>query len=371
MLLLGGMVAAASALAYARFLAGRPALRDFLSFYTGASLFLAAAPPAPEGGVAARLYSLADQQRVQAGLAAHSPFMPYLRPPLLAALLAPLARMPLEHAALVWLALNAMAALLLGAWCARRMNEPLLLLLLALFVPLLVSLNVGQDTPLLVLALVLWLCLLETDRPVAGGLLLALLWVKPQWLPPLILLLAARRQRRALGAFAAASAALWIVFPPLAYARFLLMMDASAAVPACVPCMPNLRALAPPLPLQAIATTAVLAVVVLWARWVPLAVGFALACCAALLAGHYTHIYDCLLLFPAIAAASRPPLGVAQAEGRALKMVLGLALSPLPYLAPYWSAYLRTVPALMVLAVFIALSTASKPGKNTCVTGPR
>ncbi len=342
---LAAILAGAAALAYGRFRTGRPALRDFVSFYTGASL-------ARESWVS-KLYSLPEQRQKQATTAPGVPFMPYLRPPLLAALLAPLALLLLKQAAVIWLALNAAASLLLGVWCARRLNEPFLLLLFALFTPLLVALNVGQDTPLLVLAVVMSLELLESEQPSAAGLLLGVLWVKPQWLPPFLLLLAARRHWRALTVFAAASAVLAAVSRPLAYARFLREMAALPGIPACIPCMPNLRALLPWLPLLAVATAAVLAVVFVGARSGSLPAAFGLACCAAVLAGYYSHVYDCLLLAPAITIA-----GGARIR-HAARLIFGAALSPLPYLAPYWRAELRLVPALTTLAVFLAYASSA------------
>jgi hypothetical protein len=378
---LAGALALTCTLAYARFSAGQTGLRDFLSFYAGARLF-AESPPVAWSASASALYSVQEQQRTEARLQPGAPYMPCLRPPLFFALLAPLSRLPLNGALAAWLVLNGCAALALGLWAARRMEEPALLLLLAVFVPLIVALSVGQDTPLLVLLLVGCLYLLEERVPspksqvpghraiggretwdlglgtsIAAGLLLSSLWVKPQWLPPFVLLLAAKRRWRALAALAAGSAAVWLVFPPLPYIRFAADMRRYPGVPVCPECMPNVRGLLAGLRVgfgtgelaAAVAAVVVWGVVFFAARRRSFAGGFALACVAALAAGYYSHIYDCLLVVPALAIAG-PALAA-----RWQKMVAGAALSPLPYLAAYWSPHLRIVPAITAIAVFIAV----------------
>ncbi len=362
---LAAVLGLAALLAWRRFQSGAPALGDFVAFYTGAAMSAAGAPDP---------YSLAEQKRLQQELAGGRRFMPYVRPPLEAAILRPLAWLKLEKAALLWLAFNALAALALGLWCARRMGEPLLMALLAVFVPLLVAINVGQDTPMLALLLAAWLCLLEKDKPTASGLLLALLWVKPQWLPPFVLLLAARRQGRALAAFAAASLAIWIAFPPISWVQFIWSARALPEVAPCVECMPNLRALLPGTLIQGASSLAIWGTTFIRARRDPLPNSFAVACAAAVLAGYHGHVYDCLLVVPALAAAATPagnppgcaPLSVSRAGGpgpgrdRVRQFVLGLALSPLPYISPYLSAWLLRAPALAMLAVFVALATATR-----------
>jgi hypothetical protein len=343
------------ALAYARFGSGRPALRDFLSFYAGARLF-SASPPFTWSAAPAPIYSVSAQRDLESRLRPGAPYLPCLRPPLFWALAAPLSRLSLENALIVWLALNAAAAAVMGLWAAARMREPAMLLLLALFVPLIVSLSVGQDTPLLVLLLLGFLALLERGRPAAAAVLLSMLWVKPQWLPPFVLLLLARREWRALGVLAGISAAIWAVFSPLPYLRFLNEVRHSPGVPACLACMPNVRGLAAWLGgveatglAAAVGAGAAWAMVYVGARRSSISAAFALACAAALLAGYYSHIYDCLLLVPAVAVAS----GRLSAQWQ--KLAAGIALSPLPYLASYWSPALRGLPAMAAAAVFAGL----------------
>jgi hypothetical protein len=246
------------------------------------------------------------------------------------------------------------------------MGEPAILLLLALFVPLIVSLSVGQDTPLLVLVLLGFLALLERGRPISAAVLLSLLWVKPQWLPPFALLLLARREWRALGVLAGLSAAIWAVFAPLPYLRFLNEVRHSPGVPACLACMPNVRGLAAWLGgvgamgvAAAVGAGAAWAIVYVRARRSSLSAGFAPACAAALLAGYYSHIYDCLLLVPALAAASE------ELPARWQKATAGIALSPLPYLASYWGPAFQGLPAVTALAVFAALTAVRRPRHDT------
>jgi len=358
-------LAIACALAYARFRSGQPALRDFLSFYAGGQLFLES-PPFTWSAAPARIYSAKAQRDMESRLRPGAPYMPCLRPPLFWAMVAPLSRLSIENALMVWLALNAAAAAVIGLWAAARMGEPAMLLLLALFVPLIVSLSVGQDTPLLVVVLLGFLALLERGRPAAAAVLLSLLWVKPQWLPPFVLLLLARREWRALGVLAGLSAAIWAVFPPLPYLRFLNEVRHSPGVPACLACMPNVRGLAAWLggvqamgPAAAVGAGAAWAIVYMRARRGSLSAGFVPACLAALLGGYYSHIYDCLLVVPAVAAAAPDEF---QAPWQ--KVSAGVALSPLPYLASYWGPALRGFPAVTALAVFAALAAGKSAARR-------
>lgn len=360
--LLALALAVACTLAYARFNAGQPALRDFVSFYAGARLFVVS-PPFTWSAAPAPIYSISEQRSMQTRLRPGAPYMPCLRPPLFWAMVAPISELPLQKALIVWLSLNAAAAAAIGLWAANRMKEPAVLAILALFVPLIVSLSVGQDTPLLVLLLIGFLALLERGRPVEAGLLLCLLWMKPQWLPPFALLLVARKQWRALGTLAVGSAGIWLVFSPVPYAGFLAEMRHYPGVPACLSCMPNVRGLAAWLGgikvmklAAGLGAGAAWTIVFVRARRRSLSRGFALACAAALLAGYYSHIYDCLLLFPALVVAAD------ELAARWQKVAAGIALSPLPYLASYWSPALRGLPAVTVLAVFVALAT-SKTGR--------
>ena len=295
-------------LAYERFLRGQPALQDFLAL----------------------------QERGP---------LPAIRPPFYR----PLAGLPLRSAAGLWLSLNVAAGLGFGLWAGRRTREPTLALLLAVFVPSIVALSVGQDSLLLVAALAGVFVLLESRRTWTAGLLLSLLWVKFQFLPAFILLLAIRREWRALGGLALGTAAfLAPVAPQLpGYIAYLAKMAAHPSVVPCRRCMPNLHALIPH-PLLSLAASAALLAVSAPSFRGSLPSPFALASVCALLASHHAQVYDCVLLF--LAAVVR--MGGDPAPRMAWAWALGI--SPLPYLLPYLWAPAQMLPAFTAIAAWVA-----------------
>ncbi len=256
----------------------------------------------------------------------------------------------------LWLALNAACGFAFGYWAVARRKEPALALLLAMFVPAIVSLLVGQDSLILLAAVTGVFLLLESRRTFLAGLLLAMLWVKFQFLPAFVLLLVVRREWRALAGFAMGSAA--ILLPSAGqlggYAAALLAMAGQADVVPCRECMPNLYAFLPSFGVAALASVALLMVTATQFRRRALPQAFALAAVAALLAGMHGHGYDCGLLFLAVT------LAVPQATGGFRAFLAGWALSPLPYLLPYfgsgvWTAPARLLPAVTATLLWLAL----------------
>ncbi len=303
--------------------------------------------------------------------------LPFIRPPFYK----PLAALPLESAAAVWLALNVVAGLAFGFWSVQRTGEPALALLLAVFLPALVALSVGQDTLLLLALLAVVFSLLECRRPMAAGLLVSLLWVKFQFLPAFLLLLVVRREWRALGAFGLGTLALLASSVPElpSYIAYLRDMAGAPGVVPCRRCMPNLHALIP-WPGAALAASGALLVVSAGrmrgfhptapkagASGAPglLPPAFALAATSALVASHHAHVYDCVLLFLAVVLVHgnrlvQSPRSKVQSQNYSystlgfgpwtLDLVFGLIISPLPYLLPYLWAPAQVVPALAAVA---------------------
>lgn len=297
-----------SLLAYRRFMYGQPALQDFAALQESGPL-------------------------------------PFIRPPFYQ----PLRGLPLRTAAALWLGLNAAAGFGLGVWTVRRTREPALALLLAVFLPALVALSVGQDTLLLVAALAGVFALLERRRPLTAGIFLSVLWVKFVWLPAFLLLLAFRREWRALTGWLAGTFILWapVLGEAPSYATKLWDIAANPAVVSCRTCMPNLHALIPDARLALAGSVAVLALAATRFR-APLPDAFALAATAALVASHHAHIYDCLLLF----------LAVVLVMGRSV--VRAWAISPLPYLLPYLAIPGRVIPALTAISLLLSLWRQSR-----------
>lgn len=290
-------------LAYDRFTQGKPALLDFAALHGSGPL-------------------------------------PFIRPPFYQ----PLHWLPLQTAAAVWLGLNAAAGFGFGLWAVRRTREPALALLLAVFVPAIVALSVGQDSMLLLAVLTGVFVLLETRRPLAAGMLLAVVWVKFVWLPAYVLLLAVRREWRALAGFLAGTIMLWapVIGEVRDYAAGLWNMATAPGVVPCRACMPNLLALIPDARVALAASVVVLIVAAARFRR-PLPQAFALASVSALVASHHAHVYDCVLLF----------LAVVLVMGRSL--IRAWAISPLPYLLPYLAAPAQIIPAATAISLLLSL----------------
>lgn len=312
LLILAASLALSAGLAYWRVTHGRPALRDL------------------------------------AALQGRGP-LPSIRPPFYR----PLAGLPFESAAVIWLGLNAAAGMAFGYWAVRRTGEPALALLLAVFVPAIVAISVGQDSLLLLAVLAGVFVTLESRRPLAAGLLLSLLWVKFQLLPAFVLLLVVRREWRALLGLALGTAAILMADAPElpGYVAYLRRMSADPGVVPCRTCMPNLRAFIPwPKPALAASAALLAASVMRFRAALPFA--FALALSGALLASYHAHIYDCVLLFmAAVLVMGRSP-------------ALGLAVSPLPYLLAYAWGPAQLLPALTATAAWVSVFRMRPPGPS-------
>jgi hypothetical protein len=177
-------------------LAGLAALSDVPAFYIGARLVLT--------GQSATLYDMGLQSRLHAELIApYGPvgLDPFVHPPYVALLAAPLGLLALPGAYLVCTAINLTAVaytlrrLVVGMWPARERRIVLLACLRA--PPLYIGMMLGQLPPVVVwLSLTGALPALVAERERQAGLWLALGLLKPPLLiAPLLALLVARRWR--------------------------------------------------------------------------------------------------------------------------------------------------------------------------------
>jgi hypothetical protein len=160
-----------------------------------------------------RLYDLAAQQRAIVGLGHGFNPQPFISPPPLAWLVTPLTALPFTAALVVWTAV--LLAALLWTWYllapgGRAVRLAHLLLWFGVF-PVAFGLMVGQPGALVAAAIATVWWLLRVDRPVAAGLVLSLLVLKPQLalLVPVALLVAGHRKTFA--AWLVASAAIGVV----------------------------------------------------------------------------------------------------------------------------------------------------------------
>ncbi|MGI8588955.1 MAG: glycosyltransferase 87 family protein [Chloroflexia bacterium] len=227
---------------------------DFPAFITGARLLAA--------GQGASLYDTQAQMPVQAQLLAPDAYpgglLPYDHLPFLAAALAPLAGLPLPVSYAAWLGATALVLLLallllagevrsLARTPTERRWAPVALFALSLgFVPLFQSLLQAQTAPWDLLSYTLMLRYLRRERPVAAGLALCLVLLKPQLLlVPLCLLLYESRWKT-LAAFAGVGSGLCLLITPLLggpgwVVAYLKLLGSVAAVdPTASPIKPGL-----------------------------------------------------------------------------------------------------------------------------------
>lgn len=207
------------------------------------------------------LYDSATQQATQARVLdpclARDAWLPYDHPPVEALAIAPLIDLPYAVAFGVW-TLAAVLAVGLAAWLlARAFPLPAavrwpLLGAIATYPFLHSALWLGQDTPFVLLGVCGLVAALRQERIGWASLSLALVALKPQFLPVLLLLLVLQRRWRTLviafGTLAAASVAVmpWLGPAwPLQFLRLLAHIASGGQAESTYPAiMPNWRGLA-------------------------------------------------------------------------------------------------------------------------------
>ena len=138
---------------------------------------------------------------------------PFLSPPSVAWLVAPLTLLPYSVAYGVWAALTFVALAVALAWSGVSTGISRWVAVVAALTPWWVAhaVNVGQVVPLVAAGVVVAWRLLRTDRDIAAGIALSLMYLKPNTaiLVPFALLVAGRY--RAVAAWLAAGAVLFLV----------------------------------------------------------------------------------------------------------------------------------------------------------------
>ena len=307
-----------NAAAIARFLTAEFGVNDFRDYYMGAKIGLSAGW--------SHLYDLGLQRSVLQSVMPHSPWLPYVNPPPVAWLAAPLSALPFPAAFAVWAGLGALC--LLASWWLLappgRWSRTIHLLALAGLYSAGYAVKTGQVLPLVVLAVSASWVLLHRDRQVAAGLVLVLIDLKPQvaWLVPICLLLAGRY--RTVGAWAAGSAILasWsaLTLGPAGVAGFVHALRYDLGVPHGPI---SLMLALPPAAAYPAGAGAVLVAALASRRTRADGPGGAIAAgvAASLLVASHLNVQDLTLLVPAawmVAREGRP-------AGRAVFLVSGYA----------------------------------------------
>ncbi len=212
-------------------------ISDFMSYYSALRLIYI--------GHGSSIYTFSALHHLQVGLmyplTMPNGFQPYyLYPPYFALILAPLAALPFDAAYLVWTALNCLLLIcslyLLEQYCGLGKRAALALRLASVcFLPVFVTLLQGQVSILLLLLLVLVFFALRrgTRGEILAGVLLACALIKPQYVVPVLLVLALRRQWRLLGSFMATAAVLFglpmLIFGPSISGGYLRALHAASS----------------------------------------------------------------------------------------------------------------------------------------------
>jgi hypothetical protein len=177
---------------------GNAQRHDFLNLYTGATL-------AHEGDFG-RLHDADRQFQIERTLVPDLPaLVPFVRPPIYADLLAPLASMPLKTAFWVWVAIQIAILMACWGWAAWRFG-PNGLMWAAVFLPVSYGIANGQDCALMLLLMIVSYELAERGSLAASGFAIGLTLFKFHLLLLFPLLMLVSRRWRMLAGYCAAAA---------------------------------------------------------------------------------------------------------------------------------------------------------------------
>lgn len=185
---------------------------DFVAYYSAAHLAAT--------GAGTPIYNLAAfghfERALVHPLIVRDGVLPYVYPPYLAILMAPLGALPYGVAWLMWLAFNAVLISAVTITLQRylrlgRVAATLLWTASLSFLPVFVTAIQGQTSILLLALFTSAFLALRAERPWVAGALLSLTLIKPQYALPFLFVLAIRRQWQPLAAFSVSAAVLFVV----------------------------------------------------------------------------------------------------------------------------------------------------------------
>jgi hypothetical protein len=278
---------------------GNAQRHDFLNLYTGATL-------AHEGDFA-RLHDPDRQFAVERTLVPDLPaLVPFVRPPVYAGVLSPLAMMPLKTAFWAWVAIQIAILMACWAWAARKFGSKGFMWA-AVFLPTAYGIANGQDCALMLLLMIVAYELAERDRLAASGFAIGLALFKFHLVLLFPVLMLISRRWRMLGGYCAAAgveiAGSFILGGKaglIEYAKLLQRKDIERLSPS-PEMMSNIHAIAANLGIHSTAVSVALAGVVVaiavYASWnAPLWRWFAAAVAGSLLMVPHVYGYDAAVL---------------------------------------------------------------------------
>jgi hypothetical protein len=288
---------------------------DFRSFYRGGALMAA------NENVYSHPFAFPDKN-------ADVKFLPFIRLPGYAAILAPLSALPYRVARGVWMALLAVA-ILICVWLFPVGRERFALAL-SLSFPLAYSLVLGQDICLILLIALASVRLFSQEREFLAGLAASLIAIKISYLPAVGLIFLAKSRRGTVGISVGVFVQIVLSFV-LAGPRWPMDYLAILRNPALDPeprRMPNIRAVMAsvslPMAIAVIASIAVLAALWFVSKRVSFTDSMIAALPATLIVLPHCYVYDAVLLTPLLVVVVSPN------SWQGIAALIGL--SPLPYL---------------------------------------
>jgi hypothetical protein len=296
----------------------RNGYQDFTIFYTGARLI--------RDGQTAVLYNLAAQYRMQQTFT-NVPIrlgpLPFNHPPFEALFFVPFTYLSYWPAYLLWTGLNILmlagSAILLKTRLPQFAAIPPVVLAVGTtaFFPTAMALIQGQDVILLLLLFVMAVICVDQRRDARAGILLGLGLFRPQFVVPVVILLAIKRWRILIGfapvaiLLAGITVAIMGRSGPLDYARFVLHLEGTEARAFGPEAVPNLRGLilkipglnAAGLPAHLLIFASSITVFLLALRRIrngrdSMLFVSTLAVVATILANYHSLVYDLSLLLP-------------------------------------------------------------------------
>jgi Glycosyltransferase family 87 len=293
--------------------------------------------------------------------------VPFVRPPVYAAVLSPLASKPLARAFWVWVGLQIVILAICWAWAARRFGARGVVWS-AVFLPTAYGIANGQDCTMMLLAMIVAFELAERGHAGASGFAIGLALIKFHLLLLFpVLMLVSRRWRMLAGYCAAAGMEAGISLllggwrGMVAYARLLERKDIERLSPS-PEMMSNIHAIPANFHVTSTAVSIVLAIgvvaITLAAAWgAPLWRWFAAATAGSLLMVPHVYGYDAaMLLAPALLAI----FGARTRFTRYAAMALAL---PCVFWLPAAGRPWAMGPALAILVFLISLAAERRAGK--------
>ena len=292
----------------------------------------------------------------------------YLRLPVFAFALRPLARLPYRTAYHVWQALLLTALVGFVALWPRGGRGPLLLAACWSF-PLMANFVNTQDVAFLLLFLAIaWRY--HESRPWVAGISFGLCALKFHLFLLVPVLLIAQRKWRVLAWSSATLLVLLGASTAVSISRWIPQFIAIALTPGANPynyAMPNLHALVYGLPHALEWELLGDAFIIAMVAWLASRSGFSLALGATLIGGllvsHHAYVSDALLLLPALLIVIR------EVHSTMPRLLAGFLLSPLPFLVYPKVPFTAPVPVLSLL-LLIGLVVTERMRVNG-LTDPR